>query len=384
MKKTPNTNTQDEKMENVTNPLLDLSDEELKNTLCPYGITPDAWDFTAEELRGAIKWERLLNVSIDLSKSCNLNCPFCFTAWERAKEHKDALSFDDYKDMILKLKEAWTRTITIVGEWEPTLYGQLEDLLRFISENGMKVCLSTNWIRLSYDDKLLDLLKELNVTICLKLNSFKDEIQDPLVWKKGYTKYRNKALERLIQWWFNKWTPTRLSVNTILLEPIYEEFKDEIFKYCREKNIASISSLYIPTWRTEGGEFHWQAAMKQGVSEGLFQTLTDEQIKNIVGMIDEYDSQNGITRSPNPAYISWMSCTQILGFQIDNRGNIFSCPARKDIDENWNIIDATPSSNVKSLTANELIDLFKQSWIPWIYTWKCFFKKANESFASPR
>ncbi|MBO7505132.1 hypothetical protein J6T66_03145 [bacterium] len=47
--------TLNEKMENVINPLLNLSDEELQNTLCPYGITPDAWDFTAEELRGAIK-----------------------------------------------------------------------------------------------------------------------------------------------------------------------------------------------------------------------------------------------------------------------------------------------------------------------------------------
>lgn len=376
-----NTIPQDKEMGNVTNPLLDLSDEELKNTLCPSGITPDAWDFTAEELRGAIKWERLLNVSIDLSKSCNLNCPFCFTAWERAKEHKDALSFDDYKDMILKLKEAWTRTITIVGEWEPTLYPQLENLLRFISENGMKVCLSTNWIRLATDDKLLDLLKELDVTICLKLNSFKDEIQDPLVWRKGYTRYRNKALERLIQWWFNQWIPTRLCVNTILLEAIYEEFP-EIFKYCRDNNIASISSLYIPTWRTEGGEFHWQEAMKQGVSEDLFQPLTEEQIKNTVRGIDEYDGEHGITRSPNPAYISGMSCTQLLGFQIDNRGNIFSCPARKDIDENWNIIDATPSNNVKSLTAAELIQLFNKNWIPEKYTWKCPFKPGNNGFAA--
>ncbi|MBO7505133.1 hypothetical protein J6T66_03150 [bacterium] len=74
--------------------------------------------------------------------------------------------------------------------------------------------------------------------------------------------------------------------------------------------------------------------MKQGVSENLFQTLTDEQIKNIVNIINAYDTQHGITRSQNPAYISGMSCTQLLGFQIDNRGNIFSCPARKDIDEN--------------------------------------------------
>lgn len=371
--------TLNEKMENVINPLLNLSDEELQNTLCPYGITPDAWDFTAEELRGAIKWERLLNVSIDLSKFCNLDCPFCFTAWERAKEHKDALSFDDYKDMILKLKEAWTRTITIVWEWEPTLYPHLKDLLRFISENGIKICLSTNWTILASNDKLLDLLKELNVTICLKLNSFKEEIQDPLVGTNGYTKLRNKALDRLIQWWFNEWIPTRLSVNTILLEPIYEEFP-HIFEYCRENNIALISSLYIPNWRTENGEFHWQEAMKQGVSENLFQTLTDEQIKNIVNIINAYDTQHGITRSQNPAYISGMSCTQLLGFQIDNRGNIFSCPARKDIDENWNIVDATPSNNIKTLLAKDLIDIFNQSSIPWIYTWKCIYKAANKSF----
>ena len=362
------------------NSLLSLNDEELKDTLCPHGITPDAWDFTADELRGFVKWERLLNVSIDLSKFCNLNCPFCFTAWERAKEHKDTLTFDDYKEMILKLKEAWTRTITIVWEWEPTMYPQLESLLRFISDNGMKICLSTNWSIIARNDKLLDLLEELNVTICLKLNSFNEEIQDSLVWQKGYTKLRNIALKKLIDRWFNKWIPTRLSVNTILVKGIYEEFED-IFKYCRENNIALISSLYIPDWRTEDGNFHWENAIKDGASEDLFQPLTKEEIKKLMDMIDKYDKEHGITRSSNPAYISGMSCTQVL--QIDNTGNVFICPARKKFDENWNIVDGKISlKNIRTLSAQELIYLLKESWVLRRYTWRCLFKSANNSFAA--
>ena len=171
-------------------------------------------------------------------------------------------------------------------------------------------------------------------------------------------------------------------MNTILLKGIYEEFED-IFKYCRENNIALISSLYIPDWRTEDGDFHWEDAIKDGTSEDLFQPLTKEQIEKLMDMIYRYDKKHGINRSPNPAYISGMACTQLLGIQIDNKGNIYSCPARKIIDKEWNIADGKISmKNIKSSTTKDLIRSFNESWTPWRYTWKCLFKSANNSFAS--
>lgn len=362
------------------NPLLKLNDTELKNILCPYGIIPAAWNFTPDELREAIKWNRLLNVSIDPSWTCNLNCPYCYTAKGSSREKKDTLTFNDYKKLIPELKKAWTRTINIIGEWEPTLYPDLEKLLRLISDNDIQICLVSNWIVLASNDKLLDLLKELDVTICLKLNSFNSKIQDSLVGMWGYTILRDKALKKIIEKWFNNKVPTRLAVNTLLLKPIYEEF-NYIFRYCRENNIALISSLYIPSWRTADWNFHWESAIKDGTSENLFQPLTRDEIRQLLSMINNYDKEHRINRSSNPAYITWIPCTQLLGFQIDGSGYIWSCPSRKLITKNWEIVDEKITQiKITQLNAKNLLDLRKECTVRWLYTWKCLYKNDNNKF----
>ena len=171
-----------------------------------------------------------------------------------------------------------------------------------------------------------------------------------------------------------------LSLFPLLLKPIYKEFND-IFKYCRENNIALISSLYIPNWRTEWGEFHWKEAMKYNVSEDLFQPLTRWEIGELVSMINDYDKEHGINRSKNPAYITGIPCTQLLGFQIDSTGHIWSCPSRKLKNKDWDIVDKKITEvKVTQLDAEELLRLRKECNITWMYTWKCLYKNENNSF----
>ncbi len=317
------------------NKLLELSDSELAQTLCPSPITPEAWTFSGKALREAIKGERLLNVSLDLSNECNLNCPYCYTAPAKSSQREQStgsLSFEEYKEIVIQLKEAGTKTINIIGAGEPTMYARFDELVEFISLQGIKVCIATNGILLSSQNKRIDLLNEINATIILKVNSRNNHLQDLLVGRNGYASVRDNTLKKLIGKGFNKETPTRLAINTLLIKPIYTELYD-IFLFCRENNISLIASVYMPTGRTSELVFQGKEAIPNNLNVladlDLYQPLARDEIVKILAQMKEYDLKNNIIRAAHPAYISGIACTQLLGIQIDNHGKVWSCPARK-------------------------------------------------------
>ena len=320
------------------NELLNLTDGEIQNALCPSPITPDAWTFTGKELKETIQGKRLLNVSIDLPNECNLNCPYCFTAPADSSQrgnNTEGLSFEEYKDIINQLKIAGTKTINIIGAGEPPMYPYFEELTRFISLQGMKVCVATNGILLASQNRFVDLLNDIGATIILKVNSRDRHLQDIIVGRNGYSTLRDNALTKLLNKGFNKETPTRLAINTLLIKSIYTELYD-IFLFCRENNISLIASVYMPTGRTSGLVFHGKQAIPHNmhILEELYNPLETPEISALLYRIKKYDSENNITRATFPAYISGMACTQLLGIQIDNQGKVWSCPARKIKDEN--------------------------------------------------
>ena len=358
------------------NKLLELSDLELAQMLCPSPITHDAWTFLGKELREAILGDRLLNVSLDLSNECNLNCPYCFTAPANSSQREKkatCLTFEEYKEIVIRLKEAGTRTINIIGEGEPTMYAHFDDLVKFISLQGIKVCVSTNGILLASQSNRIDFLNEIKATIILKVNSRNSHLQDLLVGRNGYAAIRDNALKKLITKGFNKETPTRLAINTLLIKSIYTELFD-IFRFCRENNISLIASVYMPTGRTSGLIFQGKEAIPQNfhVIDDLYQPLSEDDIDRLLKQQRDYDRKNGIIRAIHPAYISGIACTQLLGVQIDNQGRIWSCPARKLLNqgkiEERTIASVLPSNFLSVWKGKEVLTIRK------IYNGECIYK----------
>lgn len=358
------------------NKLLELSNSELVQALCPSPITHDAWTFSGEELREAIQGDRLLNVSLDLSNECNLNCPYCFTAPAKSSQRDkstDCLSFEEYKEIVTQLKEAGTKTINIIGAGEPTMYAYFDELVKFISLQGIKVCVSTNGILLASQNKRIDLLNEINATIILKVNSRNSHLQDLLVGRNGYASIRDNTLKKLMSKGFNKNMPTRLAINTLLIKPIYTELFD-IFVFCRENNISLIASVYMPTGRTSGLVFQGKEAIPNNfhVLDDLYQPLTEDDIAKLLIQLKDYDKRNNISRAPHPAYISGIACTQLLGIQIDNRGKVWSCPARKLL--NQGKIEEKP---LESTNTKDFLSIWKSTGtlsIRSVYNGECIYK----------
>lgn len=314
------------------NSLLESSDSELELLLCPI-TTLKAWSFYGKDIREAIEGKRVLNPSIDLSNNCNLNCPYCYV--EKAgsmnkKKNSNELSFENYKRTIDKLAAAGAKTINIIGAGEPTIDSDFRKIAEYIRSLDINLLVATNGIEIAKSDSLVPFLNDIEASIVLKVNSFNNKLQDLLVDQAGYSKFRAKALEKLIFNGFNSTKPSRLGINTLLMKANLDEIFD-IFKYCRENNIVFIAGNYMPTGRTEASIFQGEYLLKDKNNKRFFETVSSCDYKLIRQKIIDYDNANNFPVKSPDAYISGLPCIQGLGVQIDNTGRIWHCPTRQQL-----------------------------------------------------
>lgn len=359
----------------INNEILNYSDIELENILCP-STTLEAWTFKGKNIREAIIGKRILNPSIDLSNLCNLNCPYCYVekigSLKKTKNNNE-LEYSDYVNIIDKLNNAGAKTINIIGAGEPTVDENFYKIAEYIKSLDINVLVATNGIEIAKSDKLVDFLNEIKASIVIKVNSFKNDLQDILVGKAGYSNFRNKALDKLIKSGFNSERPSRLGINTLLMKANIDEVY-YIFKFCRENNITYIAGNYMPTGRTKDSVFQGDYLLNDISSKELFEPISSEGYSLIRKKILDYDKLNNFPLISPDAYISGLPCIQGLGIQIDNVGKIWHCPARQQL-INGELVskevgDININSNFSKLwNDNDYLSFFRLN-----YTGKCPYK----------
>lgn len=295
------------------------------------------WYFTPDEIAGALSNGHMLNPSIDLSNPCNLNCPYCYIEEKNSSRkirRPNELTHTETETVIRDLHACGARTINLVGAGEPTIDPHFEETVKLIYSLGMTTVLFTNGIRFSHDTDLLRLAQTHNVSIVLKYNSAKSDIQDLVAGRRGYAEKRDKALHMLVDYGFNAHEPTRLGIDTIAFQGNIKELP-EIHRWCRNENIFPIAGDYIPTGRTDGGKFQGFNSLSgftetdQNRITSLLQPSTDAQRATLFEELRSIDQEFGIIREGCSAYYGGGICTQILGLYIDIEGNIWPCVARQ-------------------------------------------------------
>ncbi|MGD1091461.1 MAG: radical SAM protein [Bryobacteraceae bacterium] len=295
------------------------------------------WWFTASEIAEALSNGHMLNPSLDLSNPCNLNCPYCYIEEKdstRKVRKPHELSHEETLAVIKDLQACGAKTINIVGAGEPTIDPHFKEVIEFIAQAGMKTVLFTNGIQLAHEPWLVGFLYRHNVSVVLKYNSDSEEIQDLVAGRSGYTKRRDQALEKLQAAGFAAHEPTRLGIDMIVFKGNVAEIP-KIHERCRRENIFPIAAEYIPTGRTEAGQFRGERALL-GLSEEqknrvtrLLQPISAAERVELCAKLSEIDRAFGIERAHACAYFGGAICTQIIGLYIDIEGNIWPCVARK-------------------------------------------------------
>lgn len=295
------------------------------------------WSFEESVLARSLRGEIMPNPSLDLGSFCDLNCPYCFTELQlgiRRSRRRDEL---DRKQVFAVLEDfagAGARTVNIVGAGEPMLNALLVPVIEYLHVRGIVTVVFTHGLRIARDSRLLRFFSDHKVTIVIKVNSFRANLQDALVGRKGYSVARNKALRALFRTGMNKSSPTRLGVDTLAFMGNYRELP-RIHRWCRRNNIYPMTADYIPAGRTRYGTVGEPSSAQDSI---LFRTaraalipLSDQQRRELSESLANIDAGFGIQRAREFAYYGGGTCTQLLGVYVDVEGKIWPCVAKMQL-----------------------------------------------------
>jgi len=197
-----------------------------------------------EELKKALENNTMLLIDVETSNVCNLACPYCFRdIYGGHKTLENELNLNERLDLLRQAKKLGCKTIKITGSGEPLIDKFFWKMVSYANELGMTVISFTNGMVI--DKRIAKRLFELDISLIVKCNSMKPEIEDVLVGRRGYAKRRNKSLSYLMEIGFNKIKPTRLGLDTILTTSNKNDILN-LFKFCRENNIFPLFRPFMP------------------------------------------------------------------------------------------------------------------------------------------
>jgi len=268
--------------------------------------------FTETDIEDAKANCRILSVSLLLSNACNLKCVYCYR--DAGALSNDLLSINEWRDVLLQAKSLGARTVRIPGSGEPLLdpafyNGYSLPLIEFSNSIGLSVTFFTNGTLLT--SELAVILRNYDVCVVTKLNSFRPEIQDELAGVRGASERIMRGLEFLIKAGFARESPTRLGIDTVIVSDNYDEIP-KLFLYCRERNIVP----YI-TVNLHGGRARTNT--KLDVPRQWLRSLFEHLLT-----IDR--TKFGFEWFPSPPIVADQCNRLLYDIVIDYKGNVLVCP----------------------------------------------------------
>lgn len=113
-------------------------------------------------LHGTISSSFPTSIDVNPTAKCNLACEFC---WGPDHSIPDSLSTEQWKNLIKIFALNGTRSIVFTGG-EPLVRPDIDDLIKFSKEQGMRVTLSTNTLMLKRrKDQILPYIDEIGVPL---------------------------------------------------------------------------------------------------------------------------------------------------------------------------------------------------------------------------
>ena len=267
--------------------------------------------YSNKEIEEAEDKDRLLNLDLDMSNICNLECIYCdkTSVGEKHCKKENELLLEEYYNIIEQAKKLGCKNLQFIGAGEPMLDPNFWKIIEYASKLEILSVIYTNGTMIN--EESAEKLFKLNTSIVLKYNSFHDNIQDKLVGVKGYNKKVKKALKILINFGFNKQSPPRLAIDCIATK-INKKDVIPLFKFCRKNNISPQFSGLIP---------HGEA-----LERGL--VLNKAEYAKIYNEAKTYDKENGLKYPYQLPFLGGFQCRQIkYGLYIDVLGDVWECNA---------------------------------------------------------
>ncbi len=223
------------------------------------------FEFTAEEIEAVANTGGLLSLEIEPSLGCNFRCPYCYVADK--SELADELTEEEIRDVIVQAKGLGAKRIIILGG-EPTIYRHILDLIGFVRSQDLDVEIFTNGSMITAD--FAKKLHANRVRVVLKMNSFREEVQDALTGVKGSFKAIRQALHNLGEAGYPS-ERAFLAVSTIICRQNIGELTS-MWQWLRDRRIVPYFEIITPQGDAKKNEW---LAVDPAEIQVLFQEISE-------------------------------------------------------------------------------------------------------------
>jgi radical SAM protein with 4Fe4S-binding SPASM domain len=223
------------------------------------------FEFSRQEINEAVRNKQLLSMEIEFSQRCNFQCPYCYVPQTNLPSKE--LTQEEICSCILQAKELGAKKIIILGG-EPMIYPQIIEMIEFIRNQGMGVEMFTNGFGITSEIARKLISSEVNVV--LKMNSFKEDVQDKLTGISGSYKIIQGALANLKQAGY-PYNGTFLGISTIICKQNIDEIIP-MWRWLREQKIVPYFEIITP--QGQAIKNHWLDVEPKKLGE-IFHTISE-------------------------------------------------------------------------------------------------------------
>ncbi len=263
-------------------------------------------EFSPEEISASRDRQGLLSLELELSRACNLRCLYCYA--ESGTPPENELTLDEIYNIIDQAIELGARKIIILGGGEPLLYPDLFPVIDAIQSKGASADLFTNGMFITPEKA--QALYDRGVSVVIKMNSRKAEVQDYLAGREGAFEAIEKGLSHLKAAGYPDKDHT-LGVETIVCQQNYDELPD-LWRWARKQSIIPYVEMMTLQGRAKANpdlEVPSHEVMK------LFEVLSN---------IDRDEFGNNWT--PHPPLAASQCARHEYSCTVTSTGEINPCP----------------------------------------------------------
>lgn len=307
------------------------------------------------------KGAELLSVDIMVTQRCNFRCVYCYA--EGGPERTNHLTMAKAKEIAYDAKELGVKIINMQGGepliWAPRDWNNSKEqaffhFLKYIKKLFVKDNTPLNIVSFT-DVAVIDALKarklfKLGISLCCKLDSLRQEIQDELLGVKGGYVKMMQGFKYLIEAGYGKLGSPPLSTNTVVTALNYDDVP-EVFRWSRRHNFKP---FVIPVHMHGAARRHSEAMLLGKANRG---TLNSQDIKKLFEELSEIDAKEfGIYWRAESPWVENKACSRHLGgVHIRADGMVLPCSEAPDFWALGNIWQ----DDFKKIVASDKIKKFR-------------------------
>jgi len=299
----------------------------------------------------------LFSVDIMVTQKCNFKCIYCYA--DGAPERKNQLSLEAAKRLVRESLALGVRVLNMQGgepfmwhpeDWQGAPGGALFHLMEYIKDQYAKHDLPVNIV--SFTDVALigkdeaERLIELGVSLCCKLDSVKEQIQDKLLGVDGGFGKIMKGYECLINAGYGTENSPPLSTNTVVTTLNYDNIED-VFRWSR---VRGFKPFVIPV-HVHGRAKEFNDVMLSGKMCGS--TLNSKDIKKLFEKLAEIDGKEfNIHWKAESPWIENKACSRHMGgVHVRADGMVLPCSEAPDV---WALGDIRKGTLTEIVTSEKV------------------------------